>query len=85
MSDVVHRFYVLVFEDDNPFTLNIPDSLNVGQLRHEIRKSCENGSLRGVDAEDLTVWKVSTLRPSAAPKNLNQKNTAQRTNGSPAL
>jgi len=85
MSDVVHRFYVLVFEDDNPFTLNIPDSLNVDQLRHEIRESCENGSLRGVDAEDLTVWKVSTLNPAQLPKIKNQKNSAQRTNGSPAL
>ena len=73
MSDVVHRFYVLVFEDDKLFTLNIPDSLNVGQLRHEIRKSCKNGFLRGVDTNDLTVWKVSTLRPSAAPQNLKKK------------
>lgn len=48
----------LVIGDPNPSFVEISPEKTISHLKKLIQKDRENGALKGVDAADLTLWKV---------------------------
>jgi hypothetical protein len=63
MANDTHRmFWFLIKGDSNPFEIAVPDNASISRLQKLVWEERKNGALRGVDAADLMILKVSTER-----------------------
>ena len=64
-DDTVLRLWCLVKDDPKPFKVIIRTNNDVDDLKELIHEKRKDGILRGIDAADLKLWKVSSShRPS---------------------
>ena len=56
---VVREFRCLVQDDQTSFKVAIDIDNDIDDLKETIRRKCEHGCLRTVDAKDLVLWKVN--------------------------
>ena len=52
--------WCLVNSKGTPFKIRVPINFDIGDMKELVKEKRKNGILRGIDATDLVLWKVST-------------------------
>ena len=58
MQDGTRAVWCLIEGDSNPFEVTVAVTADIGDLKELIREKGKSISFRGIDAKDLTLWKV---------------------------
>jgi hypothetical protein len=61
-KDTYRVFWFFIKGDSRAFEMTVPDNISISRLKDMVWEKRKNGVLRGVDAADLMVLKVSTER-----------------------
>jgi len=64
-DDTIRALWCLVEGDLTPFQVYAPLFMNIAQLKKLIHEEGKDGVLRGIDAKDLKLWKVSPFHRPA--------------------
>ncbi len=64
-DDTVRALWCLVQGDSTPFKVTIRTNNDINDLKKRVHEEGKNGVLRGIDAKDLKLWKVSPFHRPA--------------------
>ncbi|KAH9997804.1 hypothetical protein BJV74DRAFT_254830 [Russula compacta] len=74
----IYELVCLVEGDDALFDVIAPPTTSTRRLKRLIKEECQYGVLRGIDAKDLTIWKVDLpFPPKNERKHLTGKNAQE--------
>jgi Crinkler effector protein N-terminal domain len=68
-DDVLCALQCLIEGDSSLFKVKPTGSVDIMDLKDLIKEKCKNGVLSGVDASDLTLWKVRMTMASDSTTN----------------